>query len=567
LHTSLPNVQEDEDTKSHKKCLGLKQIEDGTIMRCRKIRIFPNADYMKYFNQCFGATRYLYNKTISRFKQEIEKIQHEYSESAKKDGCVKLIIPPKKANDVPKRCCKKIDGKYFCEQHSECKIVYNIPCGFIYWRDIMIKGNDDLSDDEKWLADIPFDTRQLVVKNVMGGIKSAFSNLKNGNINEFDMSFRTKKENLNYFHVDHRALRADLVLFQKKFKKPLTVPKRDFKWLRDHLKNNKICDMIISREQPGFYYLQIPYELELIDHKTNDSVISIDPGVITQGTFYDPSGKCGKMGDGLARKIDRLYSKMDKLNSLISKEVNNLKYLKTNPKKITRDQYEKIMLKKKKCLTKQMSKLNSKINAERVKRNELIKIDAGIHESNKKIWRAKKQLRYKKILDNCLPYGESLDYYFKKIEENHYIKESKKRIKNLKKKLRIVRRKKQNVTKESHQKTISHYVENYKYIVIPELNAKQIAKKQKMMGMKREARKTMGMCHGKFMERLKTKVESIKNCHLIIVKEDYTSQTCGRCGILHKIKGRIFICPNCGLDQDRDTNAARNILIRGLLQE
>jgi len=85
--------------------------------------------------------------------------------------------------------------------------------------------------------------------------------------------------------------------------------------------------------------------------------------------------------------------------------------------------------------------------------------------------------------------------------------------------------------------------------------------------MKKEARKTMGMCHGEFMERLKTKVASIKNCHLIIVKEDYTSQTCGQCGILHKVgRKRRFICPNCGLDQDRDTNAARNILIRGLLK-
>jgi putative transposase len=46
----------------------------------------------------------------------------------------------------------------------------------------------------------------------------------------------------------------------------------------------------------------------------------------------------------------------------------------------------------------------------------------------------------------------------------------------------------------------------------------------------------------------------------------YTSQTCSKCGSVHKEsrKGELYECVNCGMIIDADYNAALNILQRGV---
>src|SRR5690606_28489903 len=48
--------------------------------------------------------------------------------------------------------------------------------------------------------------------------------------------------------------------------------------------------------------------------------------------------------------------------------------------------------------------------------------------------------------------------------------------------------------------------------------------------------------------------------------EHFTSKTCGNCGFLNFTLGqkKIFSCPQCSIEMDRDVNAARNILLRFL---
>jgi putative transposase len=56
---------------------------------------------------------------------------------------------------------------------------------------------------------------------------------------------------------------------------------------------------------------------------------------------------------------------------------------------------------------------------------------------------------------------------------------------------------------------------------------------------------------------------------IIRVNPAYTSQTCSRCGHRQKLSlgERIFCCPCCTLEIDRDHNAALNILRIGLGQQ
>ncbi|CAN0408479.1 unnamed protein product, partial [Ectocarpus sp. 13 AM-2016] len=77
------------------------------------------------------------------------------------------------------------------------------------------------------------------------------------------------------------------------------------------------------------------------------------------------------------------------------------------------------------------------------------------------------------------------------------------------------------------------------------------------------ARGMMTWSHYKFKEQLRTTAlrEGVK---LVIVTEEYTSQTCSCCGHLHRNLGRskVFNCPSCPVVMDRDENGARNILMK-----
>ena len=76
----------------------------------------------------------------------------------------------------------------------------------------------------------------------------------------------------------------------------------------------------------------------------------------------------------------------------------------------------------------------------------------------------------------------------------------------------------------------------------------------------------MALSHYQFQRRLIEKSKQFPWCKIVLTDEAYTSQTCGRCGELNKSLGSsaVFKCPDCRNEVDRDTHAARNILLRNL---
>jgi putative transposase len=51
-----------------------------------------------------------------------------------------------------------------------------------------------------------------------------------------------------------------------------------------------------------------------------------------------------------------------------------------------------------------------------------------------------------------------------------------------------------------------------------------------------------------------------------LVDARYTSQKCSQCGMIvpKTLADRTYLCPNCGLEMDRDLNASLNIRTLGL---
>jgi len=80
--------------------------------------------------------------------------------------------------------------------------------------------------------------------------------------------------------------------------------------------------------------------------------------------------------------------------------------------------------------------------------------------------------------------------------------------------------------------------------------------------------KTMNMLQRWSYDRTFNKLTQLSESKGFIIKKvnpAYTSQTCSRCGNIHKEsrKGEQYECVNCGMKLDADYNAALNILKRG----
>ena len=131
--------------------------------------------------------------------------------------------------------------------------------------------------------------------------------------------------------------------------------------------------------------------------------------------------------------------------------------------------------------------------------------------------------------------------------------------------LRILQRIRNKID-EVHKKLSTWLCRNYRVILIPKFNTKNMIKKVDRKINNTTAR---GMCtwaHYRFRQMLLSKVELYPWCKVIECDEHYTSKTCGNCGILDHNLGskKTFYCKECFYKADRDVSAARNILLRYL---
>lgn len=445
-------------------------VDKKDMQASKRIKIHPTAEQLNLFNKCFGATRYFYNKTISAIKEAYKKRSRmlKKRKDQKSNKCLANVrinkIKGTKSVKAIGQCCKPImkGNKFFCKAHTKEEDKYKVPLSFYYWSGKVIIANTNLTEKDIWQKDIPYDTRNLIIKTAVANYKSAMTGLKNGTINKFDIGYMSKKKKKQMFHISNRALKnkelKNFFLWPTYLKDPLKMSKRNSKWVGDYIKNDKLQDMQMVREWPSNYYLIIPFFKEKSTVAPPNRVISIDPGVRTFHTFYDPNGACGKIGDGLASSITKINKRIDKLISI-----------------------------------------------------------------------------------TCSKKGRTK--------------------RNLKKKCAKLRKKIKNKVRDLHWKTANYYCKNYKNIIIPKLDGVSIAKKKN----KYVNRSIKNLAHGEFIEKLKKKSREYDN-KIFIVTEAYTSQTCGKCGILNATLGdaKTNKCNSCKEETDRDINAARNIFIKSL---
>jgi putative transposase len=134
---------------------------------------------------------------------------------------------------------------------------------------------------------------------------------------------------------------------------------------------------------------------------------------------------------------------------------------------------------------------------------------------------------------------------------------NKKTKKHITKRCTKIREKIQNKVRDLHTKTCKFLCDNFENIFIPSFEVSSMVEGSPL-GSK-TTRQMLMLSHGYFKDRLLT-YSKTKMRNVYVVKEGYTTKTCGHCGNEEHVgSNKTFKCSKCNIQLDRDYNGARNI--------
>jgi putative transposase len=217
---------------------------------------------------------------------------------------------------------------FTCESHKNKSLPWKLNINLASLRKSVMKSDSELSPNEQWQSEVPYDTRQLAIKKAVSAYTSCIVNFKNGNIQKFQMRFCCRKNPTRIFSIDSSALKirnGNVHLFVSRLgngkninKSRLRIKKKD----KSRIPEKIDCDSEMLYDR-GAYYLLIPVDsldckvqkLYSEDSKPFTS-IALDPGVRTFQTGYSPHGSVYKFGERKSELIKALNCRIDHLRSI-----------------------------------------------------------------------------------------------------------------------------------------------------------------------------------------------------------------------------------------------------------
>ena len=256
------------------------KIKSKTFMRAKVWKLFPDRAQKRILYKYFKATRDTYNLCLAKIR-EILMLNKEKN----------VVGFPHK--DILRKLCINSDAPIL------------------------------QTDRYKYLLDIPYDIRDHALTDLLQAYQTNFDDVRERGKKRFTIKYRCKR-NVQSFVIDSKAWKSAGIFYPRSWTKYPILGSRP---LPDKVKHA----VIIKRNNLGEYYISVPYEAtsriaEKLDINGNaplfPRIVSIDPGVRTPLTCYDPSGKTYEMAPkdiGTLMKIsfqmDRLRSKIDSINT------------------------------------------------------------------------------------------------------------------------------------------------------------------------------------------------------------------------------------------------------------
>jgi putative transposase len=176
---------------------------------------------------------------------------------------------------------------------------------------------------EKFLYDwellTPKDIRNGALRDIQKAFKTAFANLKNGNINHFGLNLRTKKtgseQSMEIPNRDIKLIKKkgkiqSIMMYSNYIKDPIEIDKRSLYGLNiDDI--TKYCRL---KKENNDWYLVVPYDAKVSVKNKQKKTCSIDPGVRKFAVVYSEEETTQIIPDH--KKLNRYTSMLDKLQRL-----------------------------------------------------------------------------------------------------------------------------------------------------------------------------------------------------------------------------------------------------------
>ena len=357
-----------------------------------------------------------------------------------------------------------------------------------------------------WEADIPSRIRNEAIMDLKKNRKVALALLKAGHIKHFDLRFKSKKDNKDYFRVVKAGVKVvnvdgkvGFVFFNEKSialimkntgcsrndAKRLSIVKTSIKWNEENPVKVTSDSTVCFNRKTGQFFFFTPVEYyqpkasdkRLIDFGNSQKrrAVAIDPGVRSFITTYD------ECGDSI---------QIDALDTILIKNEH-------------------------------IRKLQRRIDTLKKKR------------AKKKKDRDKDRLEMLRLLR----------------QKAHIELKTKNRVKDM------------------HYKLASWLCREYSTIFLPSFGTREMVSGECILRKKTKAR-MLTLSHYRFRQILTLKAKEFGTT-LRVMGEEYTTKTCC-CGKLNdRIGGsKTYTCvdPACGYRADRDVNGARNVFIKGVME-
>jgi putative transposase len=214
-------------------------------MRTRKYRLHPTNQQKKTLRQFFDTCRWTYNQAVAHFRAMGEA-----------DANLLTTLYVTKTSEATRRY------------------------------------PDGMSPPPEWVFNTPSSMRNNAMQTFQTNVKSAFSNLRNGNINKFKLRFVSKKKSADFtISEDARAAKIErkggLVVLSLTGLKSIRVNMKRLVPISSEV------DLIFSN---GFYYVAIPECVASEPYECCGRCVALDPGLKAFMTSVDLEGNTLEFG-------------------------------------------------------------------------------------------------------------------------------------------------------------------------------------------------------------------------------------------------------------------------------
>ena len=329
------------------------------ILRCRKFRIkFIDKRTIGFLRLCFEAYDTFYNLAIKEINKRYNDRKNEFIKSL---TCIN--------NNCKNNKC---ENSWHCEEHINHTIHWKLNISTIEFRKVLPIDKENILKDDylKKFKNVPYDLKNEAIEHAIIAYKTNVSSVVNGSKTHFELKERNVKQQ---FEVKQFDLPFDFLDInksvinickngilseyrdsidkerkeKKKLKQSITntwcqllLTTKSMKVINEQYTKDK-CFFKIYKSKDSKYYLIMTKNIHKETFENKSHIISLDPGVRTFQTCYDPSGIILEAGSTIKHKIETIVKQIDNHDTIINDKVNNYKRRKTNKKKKLK-KYKKI---------------------------------------------------------------------------------------------------------------------------------------------------------------------------------------------------------------------------------